>query len=572
VTTDKSEDDRKATSDDGLTSIPSPASWTSPSLRVRPIEAWGLRASERGTKTPAPRATPTGFFRAEGVPAVGHLYDGPPPSTTSPQLGAAPLLFVCDECWRTFSDGSQLSCTCERPRPAEGWPAMPYLLRGRYLFVELLGRGGMGAVFRAYDQASKDRPWVAVKVIQKGAPELQSSLTELFRREVAAAQMLAQHKQFFVDVLGFDDVAPAYLALEYVPWQTLDELLASLPAIERRLGPAQVARIGIALLRGVAKMHFHRIVHRDLTPTNVFVRYVPDREGYDVKITDLGLWSFDQVQGESDSLSLVGRPGTAGTPAYMSPEQSTGEPVSAASDLHSVGSVLWELTTGYIPYPAPKDGPVHELIERRARLLRAVPSRPSNMPEGLYHVLAKSLVFDREERWQSASEMRKALEAFVEVYQAELLRDVEDARTHLEELSRKVTSLRDKMTPMREVLERLALLGAVLREALDQRGGEAEPAVLKTIADNTETQIDEITRELGALAEWLRVLGRSKSARGSMNPPSEGHVSRDRRDKPDTEALGQRKSQIPVREQLLWAVGFLLLGIVIAMFLWRAKG
>lgn len=554
---DKGDDDRR--SDDVSSNLP-PPSRTSPSLRIRPL---------------TPRATPTNFMRNEGINPIPRLfdaYDSPPPSTTPLQTATA-LRFVCDECWRTLSDGSALSCACERPRPSEGWPAMPYLLRGRYLFVELLGRGGMGAVFRAYDQASKDRPWVAVKVIQKGTPELQSSLTELFRREVAAAQMLAQHKQFFVDVLGFDDVAPAYLALEYVPWQTLADLVASLPAIERRLPPLQVARIGIAILRGVAKMHFHRIVHRDLTPANIFVRSAAERDGYDVKISDLGLWAFDQVQGESDSLSLVGRPGAAGTPAYMSPEQSTGEPVSAASDLHAIGSVLWELATGDVPYPAPKNGLLHELIEKRARTLRELPARPSTMPEGLYRILIKALAFDRDERWSSASEMRKAVEAFVDVYQRERLRDVEDARRRIDELARKVGSLRDKLSPMREVIERLTQLGAILHEALEQHT-DAEPAALRTIADNTAVQLDEITGELGALAEWLRVLGRTKggpipserpSRRGQSEKPPQPHD-------PKTELSLEKLLARDLRVHVLWAIAVVLVVIVIALFVFRARG
>ncbi|MRG95633.1 protein kinase domain-containing protein [Polyangium spumosum] len=555
MTTDKGEDERRLPdSDSGAAASPPPS---------RPAATSTLRGRHI-----APRPASSPFFRNEALPGA-HLYDGPPPSVTATPAAAAPLLFVCDECWRTFTDGSQLSCACERPRPDEGWAAMPYVLRGRFLFVELLGRGGMGAVFRAYDQASKDRPWVAVKVIQKGAPELEVSLKEMFRREVAAAQMLAQHKQFFVDVLGFDDVAPAHLALEYVPWQTLADLVASLPAIERRLPPAQVARIGIAVLRGVAKMHFHRIVHRDLTPANIFVRYVPEREGYDVKITDLGLWAFDQVQGESDSLSLVAMPGTAGTAAYMSPEQSTGEKVGAASDLHAIGSVLWELATGSVPYPATPDGRVHEIIERRAKTLRERPSRPSYMPEGLYHVLVKALSFEAESRFSAANDMRKALEAFVASYQQERLRDLEDALGRIDGLARKVTSLRDKMTPMREVLERLSLLGAILREAQEQRG-EAEPAVLRTIADNTETQLDQITRELGALAEWLRVLGEKKdlpsgekSGRREIEvlAPREGRATR---------ASGKQGGES--RERLLWGIAVGLLMIVLGLFLWRARG
>lgn len=527
--------------------------------------------------TPIP-TTAAALLRTDTAASVGPYEPAPPSGSTGPQL-ATPLLFVCDECWWTFADGSQLVCACERPRPVEGWAAMPYLFRGRYLFVELLGRGGMGAVFRAYDQASKDRPWVAVKVIRKGTQDLESTLTEMFRREVAAAQMLAQHKQFFVDVLGFDDVKPAYLALEYVPWQTLEELVASLPAIERRLPSVQVARIGVAILRGLAKMHFHRIVHRDLKPANIFVRYVPEREGYDVKITDLGLWAFDQVQGESDSLSLVGRPGTGGTPLYMSPEQSTGEAVSAASDVHSVGSVLWQLATGEVPYPAPKDGAVHEIIEQRAKTLRNTMERPSYMPERLFRTLLKSLAFDRQQRWTSANEMRKALESFVEKYQIERMRDLDEALERIDDLLARVTSLRVKLTPMREVIERLAILGAVLREAREQRG-EAEPNVLRTIAKNTETQLEEITRELGALAEWLRVLGHKKGTSLLPPPPRESRPRQGSSEEIDVERMERSprhstrrpNQQSDIRVHILWAIALVFMAIVIGLFILRLRG
>ncbi len=547
---------------------------TGPALSTAPT----LASTPHRMRSHTPRP-PTGaaLLRNDAGASVGG-YDAPPPSGTGPQV-ATPLLFVCDECWWTFSDGSQLVCACERPRPVEGWAAMPYLFRGRYLFVELLGRGGMGAVFRAYDQASKDRPWVAVKVIRKGAPDFESTLTEMFRREVAAAQMLAQHKQFFVDVLGFDDVKPAYLALEYVPWQTLEELVASLPPIERRLPSVQVARIGVAILRGLAKMHFHRIVHRDIKPANIFVRYVPEREGYDVKITDLGLWAFAQVQGESDSLSLIGRPGTAGTPLYMSPEQSTGEPVSAASDVHSVGSLLWQIATGDVPFPAPKDGSLHEIIEQRAKTLRQTLERPKYMPERLFRALSKSLAFDRENRWTSASEMRKALEAFVEKYQIERMRDLDGALERIDDLLARVTSLRVKMTPMRDVLERLALLAAVLREAREQRR-EAEPGVLRTIAKNTEVQLEEITSELGALAEWLRVLGHKKGTSLLPPPPrdsrprqssSSDEADVDRADRP-RHSMRRLAPVSDIRVHILWAIALVLVAIVIGLFVLRPGG
>src|SRR5688572_16624606 len=180
-------------------------------------------------RIPPLRVPNSAFPNAITVPALD-----PDAGTLSPMGGGgaaplsqrAPLLFVCTDCWRTFGDGSRGACDCEKPRPAHGWAAMPHLFRGRYLFVELLGRGGMGAVFRAYDQASKESPWVAVKVVQQARPELAATLKEMFQKEVAAAQMLGQHKQFFVQVLGHDGVDPAYLVLEHVPWQTLEQLLS----------------------------------------------------------------------------------------------------------------------------------------------------------------------------------------------------------------------------------------------------------------------------------------------------------------------------------------------------------
>lgn len=441
---------------------------------------------------------------------------------SGPQSQRAPLLFVCTECWRTFIDGSLSACTCEAVRPANGWAAMPYLFRGRYLFVELLGRGGMGAVFRAYDQAAKDSPWVAVKVVQQGRPELADNLKEMFQKEVAAAQMLAQHKQFFVQVLGHDGVDPAYLVLEHVPWQTLGDVVSSLPGAAGSLPPGQVARIGVAVLRGVAKMHFHRIVHRDLTPSNIFIQPMADGEGYDVKITDLGIWAFDQVQSDSEALTLVGqRPTIDGSPPYMSPEQSIGEPVGATSDLHTLGSVLWELATGVVPYRVSGELPILEMIEARARALKDPLKRPAGMPEGLYRVLVKALAFEPKDRWQSAGEMRKALEAFIQSFQQQRQRDIEASLRQLDKLIHQVSSLREKLSPMRGLLEHLSLLGAMLRDARDQRDA-ADPEALRATAESATKQIEEIMSELQALAGFLGLVsGQKAKVSVTVQPPSD---------------------------------------------------
>jgi hypothetical protein len=247
--------------------------------------------------------------------------------------------------------------------------------------------------------------------------------------------------------------------------------------------------------------------------------------------------------------------------------------------VHSVGSLLWQIATGDVPFPAPKDGSLHEIIEQRAKTLRQPPERPAYMPERLFRALSKALAFDRENRWASASEMRKVLEAFVEKYQAERMRDMDGALERIDDLLARVTSLRVKMTPMREVLERLALLGAVLREAREQRG-EAEPGVLRTIAKNTEVQLEEITRELGALAEWLRVLGHKKGTSLLPPPPRE---SRPRQPSSSDDADGDRVdrprhstrrpvARSDIRVHILWAIALVLVAFVIGLFVLRPGG
>ncbi len=481
------------------------------------------RPSGQGRPPPSSRAPVS--LRSPGIAVVSYDDDDddlPPSVIHNLPSFAAPgaIQFVCTECWRTFTDGSRAACDCERPRPAQGWTAMPYLFRNRYLFVELLGRGGMGAVFRAYDQAAgNESPWVAVKVVQQSNPETAALLKEMFRKEVSAAQMLSQHKTSFVQVLGHDNVDPAYLVTEHVPWQTLEQLRNTLPGSVEWLPPIQVARIGTALLRGVAKMHFHRIVHRDITPSNVFIQRSSEGDGYDVKITDLGIWALDQVQGDSESLTMVGRkPSIDGTPNYMSPEQSKGEGVGAQSDLHTVGSLLWELATGEVPFPARNDVTPSEAVEQRFQTLKQLPKRPAGMPEGLYKVLSKALAFEPAKRFPSAVEMRRGLEGFVSQYGKERQRELESSWESIDKMSAQVAGLREKLLPMRGLLERLVSVGAVLREVRDHRE-EAEPDAVRTIAETARKQLEEIRTELSALSAWLEFVAEQGSRISLPSPP-----------------------------------------------------
>lgn len=300
------------------------------------------------------------------------------------------LELVCSTCWLVFDDGGTTACPgCGTASPPLGWPPLPFEFRERYLFVEQLGRGRQGAVFRAYDRKASDEPWVAVKVARVES----EALKETFRREGRAAAMLSEHPQYFVGFRGSDFSHPAHLVLELVPWTTLKRM----HVLEGNLHPVDVARLGVEILRGVRCMERRAMVHRDLKPENIFARRC-GRESFEVKIADLGVW----VDSWASEESLVGPrhafAHVAGTPAYMSPEQIRGDPVTGASDVHAVASVLWQLCTGALPFPVESGVTIEERLADRLRRCHRPPPRPPGMPEPLYVVLATALRYSPEER------------------------------------------------------------------------------------------------------------------------------------------------------------------------------
>lgn len=357
------------------------------------------------------------------------------------------IKFVCATCWLVFDHSGSRACAgCGTMSPPLGWPALPFEFRERYLFVEQLGRGGQGAVFRAYDRQSAADPWVAVKVAHRRS----EALKEVFRREGRAAAMLSEHPQYFVGFRGSDFSDPAYLVLEFVPWPTLKQM----HALEGNLHPLEVARLGVEILRGVRCMERRAMVHRDLKPANIFAQRCPDGS-FEVKIADLGVW-IDS--GASDE-SLLGRHDDGkhffGTPAYMSPEQIRGEVVGAASDVHAVASILWQLMTGVVPFPTKPAVGLEEKLADRLRQCKVQPPRPPSIPEDLYVILATALRFNPEERVfvdpqtlvgsdnsghaSAARGMEKALRRFIDEYAERRERALREAFARIQVLEAQLT-------------------------------------------------------------------------------------------------------------------------------------
>jgi serine/threonine protein kinase len=213
------------------------------------------------------------------------------------------------------------------------------LLGGRYRLDAQIGRGGMSTVYRAFDIVLERA--VAIKLMHAEIAS-DSDHLERFRREArAVAQLSHPHIVTVIDAgeaiaAGSDgSVGAPYIVLEYVPGETLKDIIRR----EGQLDIAQAIAYAIEIARALGAAHERMIVHRDVKPQNVLI----GAEG-GAKITDFGIARSLTEEG----LTMAGR--VLGTTDYVSPEQALGQPVTGQSDLYSLGIVMYEMFTGEVPF------------------------------------------------------------------------------------------------------------------------------------------------------------------------------------------------------------------------------
>ena len=268
---------------------------------------------------------------------------------------------------------------------------VPEQLGDRYRLGRLLGRGGMAEVHIGQDvRLGRD---VAVKMLR---PDMARDPTfqARFRREAQSAASLNHPAIVAVYDTGEDDFAGnpvPYIVMEYVEGSTLRELQAS----GSRLVPERALEITDGILNALAYSHQRGIVHRDIKPANVML----NRNG-DVKVMDFGI-----ARAMADGASTMTQTSAViGTAQYLSPEQARGEQVDARSDIYSTGCLLYELLAGRPPFVG--DSPVSVAYQH----VREEPVPPSHLdpdvPAAADAIVLKALTKDREERYQSADEMR----------------------------------------------------------------------------------------------------------------------------------------------------------------------
>jgi tetratricopeptide (TPR) repeat protein/TolB-like protein len=339
---------------------------------------------------PGPAARSTGD-PVEGRSALLEAFRAPATVAT----GDPSMLSVARPTVVSAADGrSALQEAIARQSPA-GAPPAGQLIAGsaigaRYEIVRLLGKGGMGEVYLARDlELGRE---VALKLV---APHLASTpgMLDRFRREIQLSSLVTHPNVLRVYDLG-ESGGLRFLTMQYIEGRSLATVLAE----ERPLPLERATALFRQVCDGLAAAHDQGVLHRDLKPQNVMVD-----AAWRAYVMDFGLATSDAVSTMTQTGMVVG------TPHYMSPEQVTGEPLDARSDLFSAGVMLYEMLTGALPFQGET---VFGIMMRRTRG-PPPPARQLNpaIPAHLAGIVDRCLAIDVKLRYASAREVLRDLDA-----------------------------------------------------------------------------------------------------------------------------------------------------------------
>jgi serine/threonine protein kinase len=285
------------------------------------------------------------------------------------------------------------------------------VVAGKYALVGILGRGAFGHVYRAWHEVL-DRD-VALKIIRRSKAQ-GAAFRERFFLEARAVARLRGPNIVTLHDFGEDTDGRLYMVLELVSGMNVRQAVPN----GVRLEPARALRLVLPVLRALSHAHAQGVVHRDLKPSNLML--TTDDEGREtVKVLDFGVAKLldPDADGASDQETGPGARVTnhgqvIGTPRYVSPEQAVGADVGPASDLYSLGVVLFELMAGRPPFQGATPGET-----ARLRVLEAAPPLPADVgaSPALVAVVARALARVPEDRFGSAASFADAVRACPEL-------------------------------------------------------------------------------------------------------------------------------------------------------------
>src|SRR3954464_6894920 len=246
------------------------------------------------------------------------------------------------------------------------------VIADRYELEELVGTGGMSSVYKARDRLLERN--VARKVLQPHYSD-DAEYVERFRREARSVAQLS-HPHIVTVIDRGEDGGQQFIVFEFIDGENLKQLIG-------RIGPLPVRRaveLALEIADALAFAHDHGLVHRDVKPQNVLL--TPDG---DAKVTDFGIArSLDVEEGVTQTGTVLG------TSNYLSPEQASGQPVTPATDVYSLGIVLYELLTGDVPFPGENFVAVamKHINEEPPSLLERRPDVPMRLAAAIDRALA----------------------------------------------------------------------------------------------------------------------------------------------------------------------------------------
>jgi eukaryotic-like serine/threonine-protein kinase len=263
------------------------------------------------------------------------------------------------------------------------------MLNNRYQLLHTLGTGGMAVVYRAYDRML-ERP-VAIKILRQDFTG-DESFRERFRQEARAAANLSHPNIVTVHDFGFDAGRP-FIVMEFVPGTDLKTMVKQ----RGKFGAEEAINLMVQACEGIGYAHRAGLVHCDVKPHNMLV--TPDGR---LKVTDFGIARALASIAPDEQSEVVW-----GSPQYFSPEQAAGQAPSPASDVYSLGIILYEMLTGQLPFNA--NDP--DELARMHRETRPVPPRRYNpqITPTLEQILLKVLSKEPSQRYRSADQLGRVL-------------------------------------------------------------------------------------------------------------------------------------------------------------------
>ena len=284
-----------------------------------------------------------------------------------------------------------------------------------FKIISLLGKGGMGVVYKAFDEKLNRN--VAIKVLN--APNIKNSNKMIERFKLEAQNHAQLIHQNIVTVYGFIEFDSQFgIVMEYVDGESLEKVIFR----NHHLHIFDVIFIMNQLLDGIGYAHSKGFIHRDIKPSNIIV----NSEGI-VKIMDFGI--SKSVEGESDLSQTSARIGTI---YYMSPEQIKGKNVNKTSDIYSIGCTIYDMLTGQPPFDSKNEFEVMDqhLKENPISLATFLPSVPPQLDQ----IIGKLLKKNQEERYQTCSDVKN------DIHQFDKLLKTSDANYFNEKKARRILS------------------------------------------------------------------------------------------------------------------------------------